>query len=68
MGSRAKSSNSKQTREVRAHQLVRGLSGNVLSDSEVRHIFTGREGRITSMDLEEEDAVLSGTSAAFAKR
>jgi hypothetical protein len=38
--------------EVRVHQLVKSLSGNVLSDSEVRHYYTIADGLIERMDLE----------------
>ena len=38
---------------VRVHQLVKGLSGNVLSDSEVWHIYTIANGLIERMDLGE---------------
>ena len=36
---------------VRVHQIVRNLEGNVLSDSEVLHIFTLNNGLIAAMDL-----------------
>src|SRR6202007_1436385 len=35
---------------VRVHQIVRNLEGNVLSDSEVLHILTGRKGLIAAVD------------------
>jgi ketosteroid isomerase-like protein len=55
--------------EVRVHQLVKDLQGNVLSDSEVRHVFTVKDGRIASMHLkEDETASPSGPSAAFVRR
>jgi hypothetical protein len=48
---------------------VKDLAGNILSDSEVRHVFTVQDGCITSMDLQEDEAASrSGPSAAFAKR
>src|SRR5215813_12051502 len=37
--------------EVRVHHLLKGLQGEVLSDSEVRHIYTISDGLIQSMDL-----------------
>ncbi len=37
--------------EVRVHQLVKSLTGDVLSDSEVRHIYTMSDGLIERMDL-----------------
>src|SRR5580704_17694632 len=36
---------------VRVHQLVKSLEGDVLSDSEVLHVFTVRRGLISAMDL-----------------
>jgi len=54
--------------EVRVHQLVKNLQGDVLSDSEVRHVFSVKDGLIKSMELKGEQAgSSSGPSAAFAK-
>jgi len=54
--------------EVRVHQLVKNLQGEVLSDSEVRHVFSVKDGLIKGMDLKGEEAgSSSGPSAAFAK-
>ncbi len=52
--------------DVRVHQLVKSLGGDVLSDSEVWHVYTIAEGLITRMDLKESEAS-SAPSAAFAK-
>jgi hypothetical protein len=52
---------------VRVHQLVRNLEGNVLSDSEVLHIFTMNNGLIAAMDLGDE-VETTGPTAAFAHR
>ena len=52
---------------VRVHQLVRNLEGNVLSDSEVLHIFTVNSGLIAAMDLGDE-ADATGPTAAFSHR
>src|SRR5579863_9661938 len=52
---------------VRVRQLVRNLEGNVLSDSEVLHIFTMKNGLIAAMDLGDE-ANTNGPTAAFAHR
>jgi hypothetical protein len=41
---------------VRVHQLVRSLDGNVLSDTEVWHIYTIRDGLIQRMDLGDTEA------------
>jgi hypothetical protein len=52
---------------VRVHQLVKNLQGDVLSDSEVLHIFTMNNGLIAAMDL--GDVVdTTGPTAAFAHR
>ena len=53
---------------VRVHQLVKSLQGEVLSDSEVLHVFTLNNGLIEAMDLGDEADPNSGPSAAFAHR
>jgi hypothetical protein len=53
---------------VRVHQLVKSLQGEVLSDSEVLHVFTVKNGLIAAMDLADEADSTSGPSAAFAHR
>lgn len=40
---------------VRVHQLVKTLSGDILSDSEVWHIYTIANGLIERMDLGQAD-------------
>jgi hypothetical protein len=52
---------------VRVHQLVKSLEGDVLSDSEVLHVFTVRRGLISAMDLGDPIGT-TGPSAAFAHR
>ena len=52
---------------VRVHQVVKSLEGNILSDSEVFHVFTVHSGLIAAMDLG-DDAATIGSSAAFAHR
>ena len=52
---------------VRVHQIVRDLEGNLLSDSEVLHIFTVNSGLIAAMDLGDE-AETTGPTAAFSHR
>lgn len=42
--------------DVRVHQLVKSLGGDVLSDTEVRHSYTTADGLIERMDLEESGA------------
>jgi hypothetical protein len=54
--------------EVRVHQVVRNLSGDVLSDSEVWHIHTIVNGLIERMDLKGGDAGADeAPTAAFAR-
>ena len=56
------------TTEVRVHQLVKSLSGEVLSDSEVGHVYTIANGLIERMDIEESEASSASTpSAAFSR-
>lgn len=52
---------------VRARQLVKSLQGDVLSDSEVLHIFTMNSGLIAAMDLGDQSDPNAGPSAAFAR-
>jgi hypothetical protein len=49
------------------HQLVRNLEGNVLSDSDVLHIFTMNNGLIAAMDLGDETDT-TGPTVAFSHR
>ena len=52
--------------DVRVHQLVKSLGGDVLSDSEVVHTFTIADGLIDRMDLEESaSGSEQGASSAF---
>jgi hypothetical protein len=53
---------------VRVHQLVKSLQGDVLSDSEVLHVFTVNRGLIAAMDLGDEADSTAGPSTAFAHR
>ena len=53
---------------VRVRQLVKSLQGDVLSDSEVLHVFTVNNGLIAAMDLGDEADPTAGPSAAFAHR
>jgi ketosteroid isomerase-like protein len=55
--------------EVKVHQLVRTVSGEVLSDTHVWHVYTIADGLIVHMDLSERDPSSQQTgSAAFSKR
>jgi hypothetical protein len=51
--------------DVRVHQLVKSLGGDVLSDSEVWHFYITADGLIERMDLEgnEADSEQSPSSA-----
>jgi hypothetical protein len=54
--------------DVRVHQLVKSLGGDVLSDGEVWHIYTIVNGLIERMDLGESEANLQQTpSSAFSR-
>ena len=53
---------------VRVRQLVKNLQGDVLSDSEVLHVFTMNSGLIAAMDLGHEAGLADGPSSAFARR
>jgi hypothetical protein len=53
---------------VRVHQLVKSLQGNLLSDTEVLHVFTVNSGLIAALDLGNEADSSAGPSAAFAHR
>jgi hypothetical protein len=53
---------------VKVHQLVKSLQGDVLSDSEVLHVFTVKSGLVAAMDLGDEADLTAGPSAAFAHR
>jgi hypothetical protein len=54
--------------EVRVHQLVKTLTGELLSDSEVIHVYTIASGLIERMDLEETEATSTEVpSAAFSR-
>jgi len=55
--------------EVKVRQLVKSVSGEVLSDSEVWHVYTIANGLIQRMDLKESEANSGpGPSAAFSPR
>jgi hypothetical protein len=54
--------------EVRVHQLVKSLGGDVLSDSEVWHVYTVANGLIERMDIGEGEMGSAGKpSAAFSR-
>jgi hypothetical protein len=54
--------------EVRVHQIVKSLRGDVLSESEVWHVYTVVNGLIGRMDVKEGETNLDSTpSAAFSR-
>ncbi len=54
--------------DVKVHQLVKSLSGDILSDSEVWHVYTIANGLIERMDLKENDASSApAASRAFSR-
>jgi len=53
---------------VKVRQLVKSLQGDVLSDSEVLHVFTVSDGLIAAMNLGGEADPAAGPSAAFPHR
>ena len=53
---------------VRVHQLVKNHRGDVVSDSEVLHVFTVNRGLIAAMELGDEADPTVGPSAAFEHR
>lgn len=53
---------------VKVHQLVKSLQGDVLSDSEVLHVFTVTSGLIAAMDLGDQEDATAGPTTAFAHR
>jgi len=56
------------TTEVRVHQLVKTVGGDILSDSEVWHVYIVGNGLIERMDVKEGETTLDSTpSAAFSR-
>jgi hypothetical protein len=51
--------------DVKVRQLVKDVKGNILSDTEVWHIYTFANGLIDRMDIKEGEGKLEGASAAF---
>jgi len=53
---------------VKVHQLVKSLAGDILSDSEVWHVYTIENSLIERMNLrEDETSSTQAPSAAFAR-
>ena len=51
--------------DVKVHQLVKNLKGDVLSDTELWHVYTIVNGLIERMDIKEGEGSSEGPSAAF---
>ena len=51
--------------DVKVHQLVKDLNGNVLSDTELRHVYNFSDGLINRMEIREGEGTLEGASTAF---
>ena len=51
--------------DVKVHQFVRNLEGDVLSDTELWHVYTIANGRIERMDIKDGEGNADGPSAAF---
>ena len=51
--------------DVKVHQLVKNLKGDLLSDTEVWHVYTIADGLIERMDMKEGGGSSDGPSAAF---
>lgn len=50
---------------VKVHQLVRNLQGDLLSDTELWHVYTFANGLIERMDIKEDGGNPEGPSPAF---
>lgn len=55
------------TTKVRVHKIVKNLSGEVLFDGEVIHVYTIANGLIERMDIEEIGGKSESPSAAFTR-
>jgi len=53
--------------DVKVHQLAKNLKGDVLSDTEVWHVYTIANGLIERMDLDEGEGNSEGPSTAFSE-
>jgi hypothetical protein len=55
--------------DVKVHQLVKSLNGDILSDGEVWHVYTIANGLIERMDIKESETSSDrAPSAAFSRR
>jgi hypothetical protein len=53
------------TIDVKVHQLVKNLNGDVLSDTQLWHVYTIANGLIERMDIKEGEGNPEAPSAAF---
>jgi hypothetical protein len=53
--------------DVKVHQLVKNLKGDILSDTELWHVYTIANGLIERMDIEEGEGNSEAPSAAFSE-
>jgi hypothetical protein len=53
--------------DVKVHQLVKNLKGDLLSDTELWHVYTIANGLIERMDIKEGEGSSEGPSAAFSR-
>jgi hypothetical protein len=53
--------------DVKVHQLVKNLKGEILSDTELWHVYTIANGLIERMDIKEGEGNSEGRSAAFSE-
>jgi hypothetical protein len=51
--------------DVKVHQLVKDLKGNILSDTELWHVYSFTDGLIDRMEIKEGEGTLEGPSVAF---
>jgi hypothetical protein len=56
------------TIHVKVHQLVKDLKGNILSDTELWHVYHFTDGLIDRMEIKEGGGTSEGVSAAFRRR
>ena len=53
--------------DVKLHQVVKNLRSDVLSDTELWHVYTIANGLIERMDIKEGEGRPEGPSAAFSR-
>jgi hypothetical protein len=51
--------------DVKVHQLLKNLKGDILSDTELWHVYTIVNGLIERMDIKDGEGSSEGPSAAF---